>query len=88
MFPRALETAEKTAQSLLALRFYGVPDSYLTDYLSDIGKISTEEVNEVVKKHLRPDGLKVLVYGSKTKILDQLRPIGVVQVMSYKEFIN
>lgn len=88
MFPRALETAEKTAQSLLALRFYGVADSYLTDYLSDIGKISTEEVNEVVKKHFRPDGLKVLVYGSKSKILDQLRPIGVVQVMNYKEFIN
>lgn len=87
-FPRALETAERLAQTLLVLRYYNVPDSYLTNYLKDIGKIKTAEVNKVIKNYLQPGNMKVLVYSPKDKVLSQLRPIGLVQIKSYTEFIQ
>lgn len=88
IFPRALETAEKLAQTLLTLRFYGVEDSYLTNYLDDIGRIRTKDVNEAIKKHIHPGSLKILVYSPKEKVLDQLRPQGVVEVKNYLNFAN
>ena len=87
-FPRALETAEHLAKTLLVLRYYKVPDSYLTDYLKNIAKIETNEVNKVIKNYLQPKNMKILIYSPKEKVLSQLRPIGLVQIKSYIEFIQ
>lgn len=86
-FPRAIETAEKLAYNLLFLRFYKIPDSYLSDYISDIKKISVSDVNRAIKKHLDPKNIKILVYSPKKKTLDQIRDIGIVEVKSYREFL-
>lgn len=86
-FPRALETPEAVAQNLLILRYYGIPDSYLTDYLGNIDDISVAEVNDVIKKHLDPENMKILVYSSKSKVAGQLKPLGDVKIKSYKEFL-
>ncbi|MCB0363863.1 MAG: insulinase family protein [Bdellovibrionaceae bacterium] len=88
VFPRALETAERLAETMLVLRFYQVPDTYLTNYLRDISKIKTSEVNDVIKKYLQPDNMKVLVFSPKDKVISQLRPIGIVQVKNYTEYIQ
>lgn len=88
MFPRSLETAERLGETMLILRYYQIPDSYLTNYLRDIEKIKTAEVNEAIKKHLQPANLKVLVFSPKDKVLSQLRPIGLVQVKNYSEYVQ
>ena len=75
------------AENLLVLRYYGIPDSYLTNYLKDVDKITTADVNRVIKKYITPDDMKVLVYSSKSKVLGQLKPLGNVKVKDYKSFL-
>lgn len=87
VFPRMLETPDSLARILISLRFYGVSDAYLTDYVRNLQKISASDVNRVIRKYYHPDRLRVLIYGPKDKIIEQLRPIGTVEVKSYKELL-
>lgn len=84
VFPRILETSESTAENLLILRHYNVPDSYLTTFLKRVDKISVSDVNRAIKKHFDPDNLKILVYSQK-KVNSQLKDIGQLKMNSYKE---
>src|SRR5690606_656630 len=60
-FPRAVETPEQLAQNLLALRFYGIPDSYLTDYISNCKKVTKDDVSAVIANYFHPGRMKVLI---------------------------
>jgi len=86
-FPRMLETPESLAYNLLILKFYGISEDYLTDYLGDISSLSASDVNRAIQKHFSPDNIKITVYTSKKKVIQQLRPIGVVKVKSYKDYL-
>lgn len=85
--PRVLETAESFAQNLLHLRFHGVPETYLTNFYSHLEHISQSDVNQAIKKYLSAENIKIIIYGPKEPIIEQVRPIGVVETMSYKEFL-
>ena len=86
IFPTAIETAEKFAFNLLVLRLYGIPDSYLSDYLSDLDSVSVSDVNNTIKKYLDPANMKILVYGNAKQVLPQLQPLGLVEVKKAAEF--
>ena len=86
-FPRALETAERFAQTLLTLRFHGIPETYLTNFYSEINRIDKSEVNQAIKKYFNAENMKVIVYGPKDQISEQVKSIGTVEVMSYKDFL-
>ena len=86
-FPRTLETAESFAQNLLRLRFHRIPDTYLTKFYDSIDRISRSDVNQALKKYLSPKNIKIVVYGPQTQIIKQIRPIGVVEIMSYNELL-
>lgn len=86
-FPRGMETPEQLAQNLLGLRFYGIPDSYLTDYIKNLNKITKEDVNRVIARYFHPDQMKVLIYSPKAPVIDQLRPIGTLEVRPFKDFL-
>lgn len=86
VFPSAIETAEKFASNLLLLRLYGIPDSYLSNYLNDLDDVDVADVNRVIKQYLDPVNMKVLVYSSAKSALPQLQPIGVVEVKKASEF--
>lgn len=85
-FPRAIETPERLAFNLLALRYYKIKDDYLENYLINIDKITQNQVNAALKKYLDPNNLKVVVYSKKKVALPQLRKIGVVEVKPYKVY--
>ena len=87
-FPQALETAEAFSRNLLLLRFYGIGDEYLRDYYKNINKITLKEVNHAVAEYLHPDNLKILVYAPKNKTIDQLRPIGLLEIEDFKLFLE
>jgi zinc protease len=86
-FPRSVETPEQLAMNLLALRFYGIPDTYLTDYIANLKKINKDDVNSVIAKYFHPDQMKVLIYSTKAAVIDQLRPIGTLEVHPFKDFL-
>jgi zinc protease len=79
IFPTSIETAEKLAFNLMVLRLYSIPDSYLSDYLSNLDKISVSDVNQAISKHIDPKNIKILVYGNARAISSQLTEWGPLQ---------
>ena len=74
---------ELTASNLLQLRYYGVPDSYLSNFLEDIDNISRSDVNRVIQAYFHPDKMKIVVHAPKEKVTDQLNPLGEASSISY-----
>ena len=68
----------------MVLEYYGLDDSYLKDFLSDVDSISVADVNRVVRKYLDPSNMRVLVYSNKAKALSQLKGIGKTDVVNFK----
>jgi zinc protease len=84
IFPAAIETPEKLALNLLLLRHYGIPDSYLTNYLRDIDALSRGEVNRAMSEALDTKNIRILVYSKASDVVPQLEPIvgqGKVEVL-------
>lgn len=80
LFPQAIETPEKLALNLMLLRLYGIGDNYLQDFVSNIRRLSSSDINRVIKEYVHPKNLKILVYAGEKSALPQLRPIGLVEV--------
>ncbi len=74
MFPTSIETAEKLAFNLMVLRVYGISDSYLRNYLSDLSDVSASDVNKAIKKYIDPANVKMVVYSS-AEVAPQLKAI-------------
>ena len=71
-FPRAIETADRLAYNLLALDFYGIPVTYLTQFNDNVRAIKLKQVNEILQKKIKPEQLKILIYGDAS-VLPQLK---------------
>jgi zinc protease len=80
-FPRVVETTESLANQMLALRFYGISDSYLTQYIRNVRSLNLDQVNATLKKYFHPDQLNILVYGDGASIEKQVSQFGSVTVM-------
>ncbi|MAF90793.1 MAG: hypothetical protein CL674_05915 [Bdellovibrionaceae bacterium] len=78
-YPNAIETKAKLAGNLAGLRFYGISDDYLYDFVDNVESISLSEVNKAIKKYMHPDHLKILVLGP-SKVRDQLKDVGILEV--------
>jgi zinc protease len=75
IFPAAIETPEKLAFNLMLLRHYGIPDTYLTNYLRDIDDLSTGDVNRAMEKALDTKNIRVLVYSKASDVVPQLEQL-------------
>jgi zinc protease len=75
IFPTAIETPEKLALNLLILRNYGIADSYLTNYLGEIDRLSVADVNRAIRAHISEENVKVVVHASASAALAQLQPL-------------
>ena len=82
VFPQELDTAFKQALNLVSLKFYGIDQSYLTDYTANVEALSLADVNGAIKKYIDPKKLRILVYGDVNKVRSQLKGIGSLDVVS------
>lgn len=87
-FPRTFETPEALARQLLVLNRYGVPTSYLTNYLVDLEKMSRTSLNSTIRKYFDPKNLRILVYAPRGKAEESLKKLGKLEVKEYKEFLQ
>ncbi|MEJ2604935.1 MAG: insulinase family protein, partial [Gammaproteobacteria bacterium] len=51
-----------------------LPDSYLTDYVSNVFAVTPEEVSETTRMYLREDDMTVVVVGDRGQIAEQVAP--------------
>lgn len=79
-FPRSVETMDALAYNMLVLRFYGIEDSYLTQFISTINGYTLDQVNTVLRQHFQPEGLQIVVFG-EDKVAEQLKKIAKVQIV-------
>lgn len=75
IFPASIETPEKLAFNLMILRHYGIPDSYLTNYISSIDALSRSEINDAMSRALDTKNIRVLVYSKASDVVPQLEPL-------------
>lgn len=75
-FPAAIETVDRLAFNLMVLRFYGVPDTYLTEFFKNVNSITLAEVNEAIKRHFNPQLLKVVIFAVEKAVQKQLVDLG------------
>jgi zinc protease len=84
-FPRAIETPERLGFNLALLRLYGIGDDYLKNFVVNVAKISADQVNGAIKAHLTPDDLKIVILSKAQDSLDQVRPLGLLEVKKFNE---
>lgn len=64
-FPLRIDSNKKLADNLAYIGFYGLPLTYLDDYIGRIEAVTAEQVRAAFKRHLRPqDAVTVIVGGA------------------------
>jgi zinc protease len=79
-FPGAIETPDRLGYNLLVLRRYGIPDSYLKEFITNVQAVTLAEVNAAIKNNLNAKNLQIVVFSDKEQVLPQLSEIETVQV--------
>jgi predicted Zn-dependent peptidase len=62
------------------LNLHGLPDEYLTEYVSRIYAVTPDEVRRIAAEYLRPDEMLLVVAGDRSQVAGQLTQFGRVLV--------
>ncbi|KKK75806.1 hypothetical protein LCGC14_2870020, partial [marine sediment metagenome] len=65
-YTSALEVVARAA----TLEFYELPQDYYQDYLRRVEQMTSQEILEAAREHLRPEEMKIMVVGAK-ELFDQ-----------------
>lgn len=80
-YPLQLETSNSVSGKLMTMELYGFEKSYYDTYLSNINKITKENVRDTARKYLHPDNLKFISVGNIKKLEKQLKKFGNIEVI-------
>lgn len=78
-FPLAFEEYRGIAEQWIQIKFYNLPENYLTGYAHLIRSITADDVLAAAQKYIHPDTMLINVLGPKTIVQPQLEQIGKVQ---------
>jgi predicted Zn-dependent peptidase len=67
-YPRRFETADATLTVLSELALFGLPDSEINNYLTQVARVKPEDVTRVAGKYVSPENLAVVVVGDLAKV--------------------
>jgi len=67
-YPRLFETTDATLSVLSELALYNLPDSEISNYLTQIERVKPEDVTRVASRYLTPDRFAIVVVGDLAKI--------------------
>ncbi len=77
-FPTTIETPGQIAAQVGQVKLLGLDKSYLENYRKEVAKVTTADVQRVMKAHLHPDQLAIILVGDATLIQDTVKPIASV----------
>jgi predicted Zn-dependent peptidase len=67
-YPRRFETPDGTTGVLADLALFGLPDSEIGNYLTQIARVKPDDVTRVASHYLSPENLAIVVVGDLAKI--------------------
>ena len=59
---------------LTYLELQELPDSYLTDYVSNVYAITPDQVSEIARTYLREEDMTLAIVGDRSQISEQVEP--------------
>ena len=77
-FPTTIETPSQIAAQIGQVKLLGLDKSYLENYRKEVAKVTTADVQRVMKSHLHPDKLAVVLVGDAVAIKEKVEPIASV----------
>jgi zinc protease len=82
VFPIRYETTSAIAGALANMVTFGLPEDYYDTYRQKIAAVTTRDVLEAARRHVRPDELQVVVVGNPDLIREGLEslPVGPVSI--------
>lgn len=80
IFPLQLETPNSVATRVINLKLYNLPKNYYSTYISNINKLTKEDILRAAKKYIHPDNLFIVISGNSTAIKEKLSALGKVEV--------
>lgn len=80
-FGLSMETPQDVANKIWDLKFYDLPYDYYDSYLEAVGQVTSEQVLEFSRNHVRPDKLKIVVVGREDEVRPQVEDIAPVTVV-------
>ncbi len=79
-FPTTIETPNQIAAQIGQVKLLGLDKSYLENYRKDVAAVTTADVQRVMKSHLHPDKLAIVLVGDATAIEEKVKPIASVSL--------
>lgn len=80
VFPLQLETANAVASRVINLKLYNLPKDYYSKYISEINKLTKQDILNAAKKYIHPDKLYIVISGDAGKIKEKMKRFGDVKV--------
>jgi zinc protease len=67
-FARSLESPRTIANFALNIERYGLPKDYYATYLERLGKVSSQDVQQMASKYIKPSNSYIIVGGNKSEV--------------------
>lgn len=86
-FISGVAVADNFSHYLLYLNSNGIPYKYVEDFFDHLNVLTVDIVNKVIKEHLHPNLMKVLVFTNLDQIKSQLKAFEPLIIENYKKFL-
>jgi zinc protease len=80
IFPLQLETANAVATRVINLELYDLPKDYYSKYISNISKITKEDIMNAAGNYLKPDECYSVISGDSAAVKKEMSRLGDVKV--------
>ncbi len=82
-FPNTIETPNQIAGQIIQVKQLGLGKDHLEKYRDRLAKVTVEDVARVMKKHLRPDNVAIVLVGDAKEIKDKVENALTAKVALY-----
>ena len=77
-FAFEFDAVGKIVTRLMRYEYFGYPADFLQKFQENIGQVTREDVLRVAKKHLKPEGMAIVVLGQAKDFDQPLEKVGKV----------
>lgn len=79
-YPGNFQSVAEVAGQLDEMIQYNLPDSYFDNYVSNVLKVTSDEVTSAAKKYIVPSQMVVVVVGDKAKIEEGIKALNLGEI--------
>jgi zinc protease len=69
-FPLRIDSNKKILDYLSVIGFYGLPLTYLDDFVAKVDKVTTTQINEAFKRRIHPEAMATVIVGLPEDVIE------------------